>query len=440
MENEINSTLLNDFDMVGQKLSNNSSLSSSSSSSFLIRDILANNDKHRKLNSQFMQQQQPQQRNQLFNWLLLTNQQQQQQHLPTLTDGYNQSIMRSFIDSNNNDNQQLNDHNRLLLTDPIVQQRFYQNLCYYAIQQQMVNTTTTAMDSQIGSSSSSSSSPSTNSKFQPQQKTLVKQSSSMMNGTQTKSKNMKRTNQNNKSKQSSLNIRNRIKIGKSNRIKNECTKTNAKPSLILKSIDDDNNNDNVERNDKLTSLEMIINMSNEIIQQQQQPDMNCPLKLSRSSGSNDSDQDSDMEPINCRNHNQRYRKIRRNRTVFTELQLMGLERRFDSQKYLSTPDRTDLAIALGLTQLQVKTWYQNRRMKWKKQVMQNGCPFPPTKPKGRPKKDSIPTYGLEFTKSILCPLMNAIDSESTPSSLSSSSSTSTVVVATIADALNSSSF
>ncbi|RWS23428.1 homeobox protein H40-like protein [Leptotrombidium deliense] len=48
---------------------------------------------------------------------------------------------------------------------------------------------------------------------------------------------------------------------------------------------------------------------------------------------------------------------------------MGLERRFDSQKYLSTPDRAELARALGLTQLQVKTWYQNRRMKWKKQVM-----------------------------------------------------------------------
>ena len=88
------------------------------------------------------------------------------------------------------------------------------------------------------------------------------------------------------------------------------------------------------------------------------------------------------------------RKNRRNRTVFTELQLMGLERRFDSQKYLSTPDRAELANALGLSQLQVKTWYQvgkelspfvrvclkmkitksilfnykNRRMKWKKQV------------------------------------------------------------------------
>ncbi|NWY56960.1 BAX1B protein, partial [Chionis minor] len=62
------------------------------------------------------------------------------------------------------------------------------------------------------------------------------------------------------------------------------------------------------------------------------------------------------------------KKGRRSRTVFTELQLMGLEKRFEKQKYLSTPDRIDLAESLGLSQLQVKTWYQNRRMKWKKIV------------------------------------------------------------------------
>ncbi|EFB24828.1 hypothetical protein PANDA_020830, partial [Ailuropoda melanoleuca] len=85
------------------------------------------------------------------------------------------------------------------------------------------------------------------------------------------------------------------------------------------------------------------------------------------------------------------KKGRRSRTVFTELQLMGLEKRFEQQKYLSTPDRIDLAESLGLSQLQVKTWYQNRRMKWKKIVLQGGGLESPTKPKGRPKKNSIPT-------------------------------------------------
>ena len=51
-------------------------------------------------------------------------------------------------------------------------------------------------------------------------------------------------------------------------------------------------------------------------------------------------------------------------------QLMGLEKKFEAHKYLSTPDRLELAKSLDLTQLQVKTWYQNRRMKWKKQVGQ----------------------------------------------------------------------
>jgi BarH-like homeobox protein len=61
-------------------------------------------------------------------------------------------------------------------------------------------------------------------------------------------------------------------------------------------------------------------------------------------------------------------KCRRNRTVFTEYHLTSLEKNFDRQKYLSTKDRAQLASRLGLSQIQVKTWYQNRRMKWKKQV------------------------------------------------------------------------
>ncbi|CAF0905500.1 unnamed protein product [Rotaria sp. Silwood1] len=87
-----------------------------------------------------------------------------------------------------------------------------------------------------------------------------------------------------------------------------------------------------------------------------------------------------------------HRRCRRTRTVFSDAQLLGLEKRFETQKYLSTPDRIELADMLHLSQLQVKTWYQNRRMKWKKQVLQQGCKEAPTKPKGRPKKNSIPSY------------------------------------------------
>ncbi|KPP64067.1 hypothetical protein Z043_117625 [Scleropages formosus] len=86
----------------------------------------------------------------------------------------------------------------------------------------------------------------------------------------------------------------------------------------------------------------------------------------------------------------KWKKVRRARTIFSQLQLVGLENKFQRQKYLSTPDRLDVARSLGLTQLQVKTWYQNRRMKWKKMVLETGR-VAPTKPKGRPRKNSIPT-------------------------------------------------
>ena len=47
---------------------------------------------------------------------------------------------------------------------------------------------------------------------------------------------------------------------------------------------------------------------------------------------------------------------------------MVLNREFTEHKYLSTPQRTKLAERLGLNQTQVKTWFQNRRMKWKKET------------------------------------------------------------------------
>ncbi|KAL5105428.1 Brain-specific homeobox protein [Taenia crassiceps] len=57
---------------------------------------------------------------------------------------------------------------------------------------------------------------------------------------------------------------------------------------------------------------------------------------------------------------------RKARTVFSDQQLSELELRFQRQRYLSTPERIELASILGLSETQVKTWFQNRRMKHKK--------------------------------------------------------------------------
>ena len=57
---------------------------------------------------------------------------------------------------------------------------------------------------------------------------------------------------------------------------------------------------------------------------------------------------------------------KKSRTAFTSSQLSELERRFNEQKYLTKVDRCLLAQTLGLTEKHIKTWYQNRRTKWKK--------------------------------------------------------------------------
>uniref|UniRef100_A0A0N5C8W8 Homeobox domain-containing protein n=1 Tax=Strongyloides papillosus TaxID=174720 RepID=A0A0N5C8W8_STREA len=55
------------------------------------------------------------------------------------------------------------------------------------------------------------------------------------------------------------------------------------------------------------------------------------------------------------------------RTAFTKEQIMILEDKFNNQKYLASAERIELAKKLDMTESQVKTWFQNRRTKWRRQ-------------------------------------------------------------------------
>lgn len=76
--------------------------------------------------------------------------------------------------------------------------------------------------------------------------------------------------------------------------------------------------------------------------------------------------------------------------MFSNIQLDELEAKFDKKKYLSTPERFEFANSLGLSPLQVKTWFQNRRMKWKKEMQRIDPSCKPTRAKGRPPKSCYP--------------------------------------------------
>uniref|UniRef100_A0A663DY12 NK2 homeobox 8 n=1 Tax=Aquila chrysaetos chrysaetos TaxID=223781 RepID=A0A663DY12_AQUCH len=72
-------------------------------------------------------------------------------------------------------------------------------------------------------------------------------------------------------------------------------------------------------------------------------------------------------------------KKKKRRVLFSKAQTLELERRFRQQRYLSAPEREQLARLLSLTPTQVKIWFQNHRYKMKR-ARSEGPGSPPPRP------------------------------------------------------------
>ncbi|XP_076069280.1 uncharacterized protein LOC143041343 [Oratosquilla oratoria] len=114
-------------------------------------------------------------------------------------------------------------------------------------------------------------------------------------------------------------------------------------------------------------------------------------------------------------------KPRRARTAFTYEQLVSLENKFKQTRYLSVCERLNLALALNLTETQIKIWFQNRRTKWKKQ--NPGCDVnAPTIPEPHSPPHGFLGAAASFAGATLHPLAAAAAAGSAGLATSSSGS------------------
>ena len=59
---------------------------------------------------------------------------------------------------------------------------------------------------------------------------------------------------------------------------------------------------------------------------------------------------------------------KKQRPLFSTHQIQTMEKEFAKQRYVTEEKQAQLASEVNLTETQVKTWFQNRRTKWKKEA------------------------------------------------------------------------